>query len=263
MLWSLYALSFMFGIVDAAFRIMNANLGLEGDAQPNVFFLSDVMKTLIQVIPYGDLRLHINSARIRYTLPDDIFISWQIEHNLVLKGGRGVSTAQKVGKVKSIFNTSEKYLVRYPEEKYFKSFDLVADYSMPNIYNLFLSRYYTGQFFNNFVYVPPLIYNYSTNMIYNDKKKSLSNNRQNRSILCLGLFTPTTYNPGTRRFEMLKNITNAGVTVTLIAERHGNHQLEQLYSNSKIVVNIHQTDYHHTLEEMRIFACFIKRSDRS
>ena len=150
----------------------------------------------------------------------------QVEHTLVKQGGRGVNNI--------LFGTTmteegDPYLVRLDNFDYFNNLDFVIEYSKPNINHIRTSGLF-DDYLNKLVYVAPLIYD-------------LNFSRSGRSDT-ITLFTD---NPSERRRFEYKNISNC----------YGNSLVKQ-YDKTKILVNVHQTDHHHTFEELRVLPALLR-----
>lgn len=180
--------------------------------------------------------LQNNDINIKFLIGDyhindnDIFkIDIQCEHTLVIDGGRSVN--EKIfGTIK---HTNGEYLIRIDKYDYFNSLNQVIEYSLPNINNIKTNKQFNTYLSKN-IYIPPLIYN------------KTDFNHYNRTDI-IGLFD---INGNERRTKIVKNITNTNFK--LINNIFDKDSLKQVYNNSKILVNIHQTDHHHTFEELRI-----------
>lgn len=161
---------------------------------------------------------------------------FQIEHNLVLRGGRSIDHVIE-GNVPSLFNDSEKYIVRIVNLFEYYKYDYIMEYSLPNIENIKLSNRFDKNFIDKILYLPPLVYDYEVN-------------NQKRKIDILTTFMDTINQP--RRNQFLDQISQQNMPHINVNSKHDKHELQKLYDDTKIIVNIHQTDHHHTLEEFRI-----------
>ncbi len=166
---------------------------------------------------------------------DKYKIYFQIEHNLVLDGGRSITHKIK-GNVKYIYDESQFYLVRIVNLEEYDKYDYIIEYSYPNIENIKLSNYFNKEFINKILYLPPLIYDYI------DYKPV-------RNINILTTFIDTTQ---TRRQLLLNKMEQSNINFKNVNNIFDKNELKNLYDKTKILLNIHQTDFHHTLEEFRI-----------
>jgi len=152
----------------------------------------------------------------------------QPEHTLVKEGGRSVSNVIKGG-VKTL-DGPDNYLVRIQDFDYYNTLDHVFEYSIPNLVNMKSSNK-TKKYASKCSYIAPVIY----------EDINFASHRRFQT------FTLFSDNPCPRRAEFSKS-----AKVTNISECFTKEQLRTTYFNSKILVNIHQTDHHHTFEELRV-----------
>ena len=159
-------------------------------------------------------------------IPNCIRITINYEHTLV---DSIVAPTFPKGTIPIIDKPSETYAVRMLDLDYFDSKShIIVDYSCPNIKNLESSLIKSKM-----VYVSPMIY-----PVY--EKDSI------RTIDTLTTF----FNPNLPRRRKLLDI---------LGDHHVNRndcfnkdELFKLYTSTKILINIHQTEFHHTAEELRI-----------
>jgi hypothetical protein len=176
-------------------------------------------------IIFGDIPTNFNNKN------KIIKIDIQCEHTLVLKGGRGV-TEEIFGNTMN--ENNEPYLIRVDRYNYLNSIDFVIDYSFPNLFNITSNNYF-NQFSKKILVVSPIIYDVNT-----------SNNEKTDSIT---MFTNIN-NP--RRDQMLNNLKKVDPKFKNITDCFSSKDITRLYKTTKILVNIHQTDHHHTFEELRV-----------
>lgn len=180
--------------------------------------------------------IYINKNEDRYKKYDYIiFLYINIEHTLVRIGGRDTANAP-LGNISVIGVGSEKnenYLIRIDKYDILNKKDIIIDYSIPNIINISNSLFFS-EFSKKIVCVSPLLY------------KSFFISSNNRNISCLTTFINTNE---PRRHKLLEN---AGSNIININNCFSRIELQNLYMNTKIILNIHQTDYHHTFEELRV-----------
>ena len=167
-------------------------------------------------------------------------IGVNFEHTLVKKGGRGVPSGTHVGKIN--YNTFLKnrkiknnYFVRIVNFETLNSSDIVIDYSLLNIYNVKESNL-CNDFSNKHIYISPCIYE----NIYITSK--------NRDIQSLTTFINTNE---PRRKKLLKNISTSKLNHSNVNNCFDKKEIQSLYKNTKILINIHQTPHHDTFEELR------------
>lgn len=158
-----------------------------------------------------------------------IKIDIQPEHTLVKAGGRSVEEVI-MGKVKTF--EGDNYLVRIPNFKYYSSLDATIEYSIPNIKNIQTAEDTRClEYAQTSRYIAPVIYE-DVNFEDTGKKETI---------------TMFSSNPSPRRasFSSRANVVN-------IKDAFSKEELRVVYYNSKILVNVHQTDHHHTFEELRV-----------
>jgi hypothetical protein len=162
-------------------------------------------------------------------------IDIQCEHTLVKKGGRGTKSAIE-GKVP--YN-NDKYLVRIDKLDYLESLDFIIEYSLPNIENIKLSGVYDN-YLKKIIYISPLIYEINNLTIENRTKiitLILNQNEVRRHQLIKTLLPITNY----------ENINDC----------FSKECLEKVYKETKILVNIRQTEHHDTFEELRVLPALL------
>ena len=162
-------------------------------------------------------------------------IVFQIEHTLVKRGGRdcegGIS-----GQI-SIPDGSGKYLVRLANISKLQNADLIIEYSQINQFNIRQSPDFSAYVKKTFCIVPalyPLL----------DSSLGYSNERSFNTITMFG-------NPEeSRRKQFLAALAKLNVNSENINGVFDG--IESLYRNTRILINIRQTDHHDTLEELRV-----------
>ena len=167
-----------------------------------------------------------------------IKIDIQCEHTLVKYGGRSVNSII-YGNVK---HAEGYYLVRIDQYDYFNSVDCIIDYSLANIFNIESS----GKFKS---YMSKVVHIFPTICDLNVSNKERTN--------IISLFSNLNHN--TRRTATMCNIKSQGVPIQIIDGCYNINSLIELYTKTKILVNIHQTDHHHTFEELRVLPALINR----
>lgn len=163
-------------------------------------------------------------------------IAFQVEHTLVKPGGRGAESAL-LGKTK-IPDTEDFYTIRIQNLPELIQNDLIIEYSRPNIKHIRDSK-----LFNDYLYkvclITPTLYKVNTSQISNTDRKI------NTITLFRDINQP-------RRKKFLEDLKANQIEFENINNVFEN--LNQIYLNTKILVNIRQTDHHDTLEELRILA---------
>lgn len=154
------------------------------------------------------------------------------EHTLVKGTGRSLNNDSVKGTIN--YDENKTYLVRINELERYNKNDFIIDYSIPNIHNIHESKYkiYTKKM----IYIAPYI--------YDDIYKIMSN----RNIQSLTTFINTNE---PRRKQLLSNLSNRNVKHTNVNNCFDKYKLQDLYKQTRVLINIHQTDHHHTFEELR------------
>jgi hypothetical protein len=154
----------------------------------------------------------------------------QVEHTLVKNGGRGV-LEYIYGDIKT--KEGENYLIRVDDFNYFQNLDFVIEYSMPNIVNLSSNKHFED-YLKKIVHISPITY---------DTDFEKKNNR------VITLYKP---NDSNRRLNISQKLIESVQNYENISNIFEDNKLIDLYKNTKILVNVHQTDHHHTFEELRV-----------
>ena len=175
-------------------------------------------------------RLH-NATTLRVCL--------ETEHSLVLPGGRDVPADTPVGRVRSVDGAL--YHVRSVDCDVVRGdFDLVVQYSATNVKNFELSGLFDEPTLARIVYVPALQFDYSPGAP-----------RAGRSVITTFVVPEE---PRRREFAAAM----AGVEI----ENHRGivdpADMMRLYDRSAILLNVHQTPHHHTLEEFRVLPALLR-----
>ena len=118
----------------------------------NIPLLTQFINNFIKKNPDTELIFKINNESRK---PNEISFWFQMEHTLVLNGGRDMKGA-KPGIVKNIYNDKENYNVRIDNHNSFLKFNLVVEYSNPNIYNVTNSTSINQASKNKIIYIPPI-----------------------------------------------------------------------------------------------------------
>jgi hypothetical protein len=168
-----------------------------------------------------------------------IFINYEhnLVHPLVPYSPPIIGTTPLVG-------TEYNYLVRIEQLNHFLNCSYYIEYSQPNIQNI-KSCSHLDQFNHKIIYIPPILCDYSPESECRDEYDVVT------SFYIL--------NPeGRPRRKILHD-----VLVSEIPKYHnipkvfGDELYDNFYKKSKILVNIHQTDHHHTFEELRVLPALL------
>jgi len=193
------------------------------------------VKLLKQVLRNIDSPLNIlMGGKIDWRPKSDIpilKIDVQCEHTLVKEGGRGVG--RKIfGKVKT--NEEKNYLVRIDQFEYLNSLNFIIEYSLPNIFNIKESGLFDN-YLKKIIYIAPSIYDSCFDKDY--KTETIT------------LFTS---NESKRRSDFYHKMTLNHTNCINVDDCYSEHDLKNRYKKTRIMVNVHQTDHHHTFEELRV-----------
>jgi hypothetical protein len=192
------------------------------------------LSLLINLLRTTDSNLNIIFGDLPNTFTNKnktLKIDIQYEHTIVKKGGRGVIN-EVYGKTPT--DDGEEYLIRIDRYEYYNSLDFVIEYGFPNLKNI-----ETNKIFNDYIkkilVVEPL---YSPPNIINKKRD--------------GSFTIFTNNGSQRRDFIMGEFYKIDENYINVSNCFSNDCLMNQYSKSKIMINVHQTDHHHTFEGLRV-----------
>lgn len=160
-----------------------------------------------------------------------IKIDIQSEHTLVKLGGRSVDEII-YGNIDTL-DGDGKYLVRIPNYDYYLKLDATIEYSLPNMVNMNTNSKF-WPYLEKAIYIAPTIYN------------TIDFQAHERTD------TITIGNNSDRRAKFFSSAIDNCLSVPNIENVLHKHDLKQLYDKTKILVNVHQTDHHHTFEELRV-----------
>lgn len=134
-------------------------------------------------------------------------------------------------------NDNNDNLVRIDNFDNLKKMDYVFDYSISNIYNISQCNMY-NDFSKKCIYISPYI--------FDSNKIDFNNIRKNDVI--------TTFsNINKHRIRELYDVLNhADLKWINYDNCFETNELKNLYLNTKIIININQTDHHHSFEELSI-----------
>jgi len=197
-------------------------------------YYNSILTVLKSILKNIEIDININFSTENYNFNNNnktLKIAINYEHTLVKQGGRTSNNAP-IGIIQD--ENSNPYLVRIDKFTELNQSDIVIDYSIPNIYNINASQLFTI-FSNKLLYIYPSLYEsyfITTNRNINTLTTFINTNEQ-------------------RRFAFLNNIANQNINHININNCWGKNELQNLYKNTKILINIHQTDHHDTFEELR------------
>ena len=203
-------------------------------------YVNDYYEYILSIVNYiidkNNLSINIILDGEEYNFRNNnktIKIAINYEHTLVKKGGRSVQKGTPFGKIK--YNENENYFVRIERFQHLNSSDIIIDYSNPNIFNVKQSEL-SSDFSNKHIYLAPILY------------ETLHINTNNRNIQSLTTFININE---PRRKNLLENISKSNLSHSNIKNCFDKIKLQELYQNTKILINIHQTPHHDTFEELR------------
>ena len=207
-------------------------------------YIEYIIDLLKSVIIENDLQINIILGNYNFTFNNGnniikMNINW--EHTLVKKNGRGITTNCLEGKV--LTNNGEPYLVRIDRLDELNTSDVIIDYSIPNIYNIYTCNQY-DYFKNKLLYISPTLFEYNLQN-YDNKQRQLN------------ILTTFINTNESRRKSLLENIKLSNLDHKNINNCFSNNDLKNLYLNTKILINIHQTEHHHTFEELRVLPALL------
>jgi hypothetical protein len=168
-----------------------------------------------------------------------IFINY--EHNLV---HTEVHPSYPVGKIPVIGQQSKNYSVRIEKMNEFFNSKFYIEYSLTNIENIKTCGF-PPNLLKKIIYVPPLLCS------YNPK----SDNRDLYDVITSFFITDNPARP--RRKIISDKITSEFSNYTNIPRVYGEELYRNFYLRSKILINVHQTDFHHTFEELRVLPALL------
>lgn len=176
-----------------------------------------------------------------------IYIFFQFEHNLVYGPWFSKLPKSNVSIISPPYG-HDYYRLRIQNlEKYMIS-DLIIEYSQPNFYHMKSSHLLPPVIEEKVVYVPSLQYTYIVEE--NDNRDNSNPNRP------LNIISTCSKIVG-RRQQAFKMLEGKGIKVTNFRNLSQAEDLMRVFSTAKIVLNIHQTDYHHTAEEFRLLPALL------
>lgn len=188
------------------------------------------------LIKNTNIKVNLSLCNNSYIFDNDnktIRLNINYEHTLVKVGGRTVAPGTPFGTV--LDDDGNKYLVRifsHTDVNELHQADIIIDYCITNIYN---------------VKTCPLFEYFSKKHIYiSSTFYETCFEKGNRPIETLTTFI---YTNEPRRRYFLSRVDNTHINVNNCFVKE---ELQQLYKNTKVLINIYQTDHHHTFSELRV-----------
>ncbi len=171
----------------------------------------------------------------------NISFCFEYEHSLVLAGGRNLPKHTPSGKVPSIYNSSETYRVKTAKCN-LSNYDIVVQYSMANVENFERSGLFPSSLLKKMVYIPSLEFEYNPW-------------HRNRNMAPITTFNDINQ---PRRKDVVDLLLKRGIHVINRNKIYGQTKIMTLYDSTAILINIHQTAHHHTLEEFRVLPALLR-----
>jgi hypothetical protein len=191
--------------------------------------LSNVSKVCLNVPLVVAYARELNVANLEKT------VFFQDEHNLVLPGGRSLEPDDPLGVIPSIYNPQERYHVRVARKQRYYQADIIVEYNVPNVVNIKSSGIFPDEVMRKIVYAPSLPWPYQTGQ---------------RRELAIISNVPVDGEP--RREEIMRRLRETCPEYQNVQGSYEWNDVQQLYANTKILVNFHRTWHHHSIEEFRI-----------
>jgi hypothetical protein len=169
-----------------------------------------------------------------------IFINY--EHNLVHPGMN--YNLPFYGNIRLLNGEPGMYQVRIENPMMFLNCKYYIEYSQPNIENI-KSCLQLRQLLPKIIYMPPLLCKYNP----------ISSERNEYDVITSFYILDNPHRP--RRKLVYDKLTKEIPKYLNIPKVFGDSLYEDFYKKSKILVNIHQTDFHHTFEELRVLPALL------
>lgn len=204
------------------------------------FYIIDILKELLLQLDNNSVNIIINGYKQPNFNNNNKIIKLGINFDQNIVSDEIQNLAEEpINKVD--FN-GKKYTVKLEMYDFLNQMDTIFEYSKPNIKNIEISGLFTD-YFNKLSYIAPCVYKNVVNPTI-------------KSVDTLTLFTGDY--PTDRRENILTNIN-----IISINHRNENNcygdELGSLLENTKILINIHQSDFENTFEEIRVLPALQKR----
>ena len=165
-------------------------------------------------------------------------IGFQIEHTLVVPGGddsAGAPTSHT-----PLPDGPGHYLARLVQPEQFVDCDLVVDYSAANIAHLRTATGFETHLARTITLAP---------LLFAPKYDAPL-----RDLGVITLFSDATSG---RRAQFHDRALRDGLDIRNIKRSFTLQRLQRVFHRSRILVNVHRTDHHHTLEELRVLPALL------
>lgn len=160
----------------------------------------------------------------------------QVEHVLVKPGGRDSGGFEAGALLIPSPTTAIPYLARLSDFERLKKFDFIVDYSRINLANIQgVEKFFELQ--DRLLCISPTLY----------KLSCTSSDARRRNFITITNFGNS---EEPRRKIFLEAMRSKEIPIQNIQTWY--EDIEELYVRTRILVNIRQTDYHDTLEELRV-----------
>lgn len=168
-----------------------------------------------------------------------VFINY--EHNLVHPA---VPYYPLFGSIPIKGEEPSKYLVRIEQPNRLMESDFYIEYGRPNIENI-KSCPPLSSILEKVIYVPPILCEYSPG------------NKEERTENLLTSFYILNQEGRPRRKMLHDRMKQEIIGYTNIPMCFGQELYDKYYKSAKVMVNVHQTDHHHTFEELRVLPALL------
>ena len=125
--------------------------------------------------------------------------------------------------------------------------DVIVQYTMPNLVYAKTSKKYE-HLVNKMIYIPPLLISPTNNPI---------NHTRNHHVIMTCMYLYPEDRP--RRFKLFENLKSRHIPIENINNLKTFNELHQMMLDTKILINVHQTDFHHSFEEFRCLPALLSR----
>lgn len=184
----------------------------------------------------------IDKTEENYKRYDHItYVYFNLEHTMVRIGARDTSGGRdsmdrppsNVAVVGVGEDNHEKYLIHLDNHDILKTKHIIIDYSILNVIHMANCGKYLD-FAKKMTCVSPILY------------RPMNFSSRNRGIACLTTYVNTNE---PRRRQLLDK---TGSKITNVNNCFSDDKSQSLYLNTKVMINTHQTNHHHVVEELRI-----------
>lgn len=166
-------------------------------------------------------------------------IDLQTEHTLVRPGGR--DSAGAPAGTTPLPDGGGHYLVRVANETYLRTLDTVIEYSRPNLVHVRESGRHAALAARTALIAP---------LLYPPRFDA-----HGRDIAAISLMFDARQ---PRRKEFLDEARRARLPLRNVRGVFEAAALRRLYDRTRVLVNVHQTDHHHTFEELRALPALLR-----